>query len=127
MGLNLYVNSVIIYIPTFLFEYRNIRRIIFKTLHKFNGIDLEPVPTNQVKQIAGRAGRFGTLHEGGILTTLSKHDMRYLQQCMATPNENIKAAGLLPTSDHIVNISYAFPQLSLSEIIVHHDYLIYLI
>jgi ATP-dependent RNA helicase SUPV3L1/SUV3 len=38
---------------------RKIKRMIFESLHKFNGKNEIPLPLTQVKQIAGRAGRFG--------------------------------------------------------------------
>ncbi|TGZ81251.1 hypothetical protein EX30DRAFT_395746 [Ascodesmis nigricans] len=36
----------------------SVKRIIFETMEKFNGVDMIPVPVPSVKQIAGRAGRF---------------------------------------------------------------------
>lgn len=96
----------------------NIRRIIFNAVQKFNGEERELVPMNQIKQIAGRAGRFGTSHgENGIVTTLRPQDMPYLVECLQTPNEDIKAAGLLPSADHIVNLHYALPHLKLPDMI----------
>lgn len=84
---------------------------------KFNGIEREPISSNQAKQIAGRAGRFGTNHEAGLATTLIKKDLAYLQQCMKLSNEPMAAAGLLPSSDHVVNMASAFPGISLPSII----------
>lgn len=95
----------------------NIKRIIFQTMTKYNGQDSLPVASNQVKQIAGRAGRFGTAHEAGVATTFLKKDLAYLKECMAKPNEDLEAAGLLPTADHIVNLAHAFPELGLPAII----------
>lgn len=97
--------------------HRNIRRVIFQQLSKFNGVDTEPVAPSQVKQIAGRAGRFGTAHETGIATTLQARDHAYLQECMQRANDPVPAAGLLPTADHVVNLAAAFPQLGLSAIV----------
>ncbi|BGP12481.1 hypothetical protein JCM10213_006951 [Rhodosporidiobolus nylandii] len=36
-----------------------IRRIVFESLHKWNGTEEIRLPTPQIKQIAGRAGRYG--------------------------------------------------------------------
>lgn len=36
----------------------NIRRIVFESLEKFDGTQIAPVSPTQVKQIAGRAGRY---------------------------------------------------------------------
>lgn len=84
---------------------------------KFNGSEREPISANQAKQIAGRAGRFGTDHEAGLATTLMRKDLPGLQRSMRLANEPIAAAGLLPTSDHVVNMASAFPQLNLPSII----------
>ena len=48
-----------------------------------------------------------------------KEDIAILRRCINTPNELSGAAGLLPTTDHVVNLSYLFPGLSFPEIIVH--------
>jgi len=97
-----------------------IKRVIFQSLSKFNGEEVQLVAPNQVKQIAGRAGRFGTsgaASDGGQATTLLKKDLAYLQSCMERPNEAITAAGLLPSADHIANISAANPSLTLTAIL----------
>lgn len=39
--------------------FRKIKRMIFESLHKYNGKMEIPLPLTSVKQIAGRAGRFG--------------------------------------------------------------------
>lgn len=75
------------------------------------------MPPNQVKQIAGRAGRFGTAHESGLVTTLSRRDQAYMQDCMGTTNAPVAAAGLLPSPDHIASVAQARPLLGLPEII----------
>lgn len=72
---------------------------------------------NQVKQIAGRAGRYGTAHEAGLATTLQARDHGYLLECMQRTNEPLAAAGLLPTAEHVVQLAAAFPSLGLPAIV----------
>ena len=43
-----------------------IKRVLFTTLHKFNGIEVVPLPTSEVHQIAGRAGRFSHAEVGYV-------------------------------------------------------------
>ncbi|TFK45530.1 P-loop containing nucleoside triphosphate hydrolase protein [Heliocybe sulcata] len=70
-----------------------IKRMVFHSMHKFNGIKELPLSISQTKQIAGRAGRYG-LHgdsnSGGVVTTLLEADLPLLRETMA------KAAPSLP-------------------------------
>ena len=57
-----------------------IKRIIFSTLEKFDGRRRRPLTPIEVKQIAGRAGRFGTVYEEGEVTTMHAEDLRLVRQ-----------------------------------------------
>lgn len=46
-----------------------LRRVIFSTLRKFDGLRERPLSAMEIKQIAGRAGRFGH-HEEGLVGAL---------------------------------------------------------
>jgi ATP-dependent RNA helicase SUPV3L1/SUV3 len=46
-----------------------IRRVLFSTMSKFDGVDDRPLNESEVHQIAGRAGRFG-IHEEGFTGVL---------------------------------------------------------
>ena len=67
------VIAAIVEIPVILnwwyFAHRNIKRLIFSTLEKFDGQSMTELSVSQAKQIAGRAGRFGTEHSEGEVTT----------------------------------------------------------
>ncbi len=41
-----------------------VRRILFTSLEKFDGVEMRPLTAAEVKQIAGRAGRFGHFEAG---------------------------------------------------------------
>ena len=47
----------------------NIRRIVFSSMEKFDGKRMSTLSSSQVKQIAGRAGRYGTEYSAGLVTT----------------------------------------------------------
>ena len=50
----------------------NIRRIIFNELTKFDGVEIRQPSSPEVKQIAGRAGRYKMSYYdkgGGVVTT----------------------------------------------------------
>lgn len=56
-----------------------IRRIIFMTTVKFDGVERRPLNQYEVRQIAGRAGRRG-LYDEGYVTTTSKQEIERLKQ-----------------------------------------------
>ena len=58
-----------------------IKRIVFDTLSKWNGTERVPLSLSQIKQIAGRAGRYGTSHSGvgGEVLTRHEHEMETLR------------------------------------------------
>ncbi|WP_230533096.1 helicase-related protein [Microvirga roseola] len=47
-----------------------LRRVVFSTLSKFDGVRDRQLSAMEIKQIAGRAGRFGH-HDGGYVTALA--------------------------------------------------------
>ncbi|GAA5873176.1 hypothetical protein JCM3774_000072 [Rhodotorula dairenensis] len=95
-----------------------IRRIVFESLHKWDGRQEIRLPTPQIKQIAGRAGRYGVhtpvspsapdldpaeeetasaAAEGGVLgeaTTLDAVDLPILQDAMQQPTVQVTRASL---------------------------------
>lgn len=42
---------------------------MFERVEKYDGEIVQDLTTSQVKQIGGRAGRFGTVHSTGKVTT----------------------------------------------------------
>ncbi len=62
-----------------------IRRVIFSALQKFDGEERRELNSQEVKQIGGRAGRFGH-HEGGIVAVLAGHgDPSFIQTMLEAP------------------------------------------
>ena len=64
-----------------------IRRVIFTTLHKFNGDAVVELPPTDIHQIAGRAGRFGFHETGyvGVLKPCEAGALRVLSEALAAP------------------------------------------
>ena len=80
----------------------NIKRIIFTSMTKFDGKERRKLYPAEVKQIAGRAGRYsGDYSSGGIVTTLHPEDLSHLHICMGTPDLMISHAGVCPTFEHL--------------------------
>ncbi|KAM7268033.1 hypothetical protein ACFE04_010199 [Oxalis oulophora] len=79
----------------------NIRRVVFYSLSKYNGDKIVPVPASQVKQIAGRAGRRGSIYPDGLTTTLHLEDLDYLIECLKQPFSEVKKVGLFPFYEQV--------------------------
>ncbi|KAN0006761.1 hypothetical protein ACTFIU_004952 [Dictyostelium citrinum] len=83
----------------------NIGRVIFLTLKKFDGESLRELYASEVKQIAGRAGRFGTKYPIGTVTTLTTKGLEKIRKDWESPNIISDRAGLFPTPEQIERFS----------------------
>lgn len=77
-----------------------VRRIVFLEMDKFDGTGRRLLELSEIKQIAGRAGRFG-IHEAGYYTAMGERNLNYLRKVMATEEPVIS------------KVSLGFPQLLL--------------
>lgn len=64
-----------------------IRRVIFVDSEKFDGKTVRPLTATEIRQIAGRAGRFGKYDEGEVLTMSNP---RLISQALEKPIEPIR-------------------------------------
>lgn len=55
-----------------------VRRIIFLQAEKFDGVSRRKLTTAEVRQIAGRAGRFG-LYDKGYVTAMGEEELSYIR------------------------------------------------
>nr|POE51803.1 atp-dependent rna helicase suv3, mitochondrial [Quercus suber] len=116
-----------------------IKRMIFEASSKFDGITTRPLAIADIKQIAGRAGRYRTAaqvtetptssqalatvkgdqpttsieREGrenvGIVTTLENFDLPIVATAMSTEPEPIRTAGIFPPSAILERFAAYFP------------------
>ena len=111
------------------FTLRAIKRIIFESVTKYNGSQIELIEPAQIKQIAGRAGRFRTAAQAeanvgshldkssislpspnlGLVTTLEDADLPLLRKAMHTNTEPIMSAGILPPTSVLMQFAAYFP------------------
>ncbi|KAM0793677.1 hypothetical protein ACM66B_001106 [Microbotryomycetes sp. NB124-2] len=88
-----------------------IKRIVFESVHKWDGSKEVRLPTPQIKQIAGRAGRYGvhtsptapddgsavSTTTNGEVTTLDDSDLEIVREAMQEPTVQITQASLAAT------------------------------
>ena len=93
-------------------SHRKIKRIIFETSRKWDGTREIELSTSQIKQIGGRAGRYG-LHgnssEGGIVTTLYPEDLPAIKTAMGSDLPPIPGAVLPMNFDAYNTVQKAIP------------------
>ena len=86
--------------------------MIFETLHKFNGKQEVMMSISQIKQIAGRAGRYGQ-HDadsgGGAVTTLNPADLPLLKDILKAPLTPVHRAVLDANSVIVAKLSLLLP------------------
>ncbi|MDE2480790.1 MAG: RNA helicase [bacterium] len=83
-----------------------IRRIVFATLEKYDGIEERVLTPQEIRQIAGRAGRYG-IHEEGLVTSLDRRHLGLLKRSIerhdvATIDGPI---WISPTDEHLRRLS----------------------
>ncbi|KAI0713687.1 P-loop containing nucleoside triphosphate hydrolase protein [Earliella scabrosa] len=88
-----------------------IKRVIFETVSKFDGGSLRPLSVSQIKQIAGRAGRYG-LHQKdsvGVVTTLHPGDLDLVRQALKSSSPPLQHARLQMNYQSFSKIVRALP------------------
>ncbi|KAL4075970.1 P-loop containing nucleoside triphosphate hydrolase protein [Scleroderma yunnanense] len=90
-----------------------IKRVVFHSLRKFDGYSERSLSVSQIKQIAGRAGRYGLHGEpGGFVTTLNQRDLPILKTALSTPPESLTYATIDPAESWMEDIAQLLPSRS---------------
>ncbi|KAI8079764.1 P-loop containing nucleoside triphosphate hydrolase protein [Halteromyces radiatus] len=95
----------------------NIKRVVFSTVQKFDGREFRYMHIPQLKQIAGRAGRFGTTYASGEVTTFFNKDLAYVDKCLESPIIPLELAGLQPTVDIVEVFALQMPNETYSSVL----------
>ncbi|XAR57268.1 RNA helicase [Bertholletia excelsa] len=97
----------------------NIARIIFSTLKKFDGKEFRELTVPEIKQIAGRAGRYGSQFSVGEVTCLHAKDLSLLHSSLESPSPVLERAGLFPAYDLLCMYSRLHPKIGFHQILEH--------
>ncbi|KAI3837614.1 hypothetical protein MKX03_029739 [Papaver bracteatum] len=95
----------------------NISRIIFSTLQKFDGVEMRDLTVPEIKQIAGRAGRYGSKFPRGEVTCINGEDLPLLHSALGSPSPILECAGLFPTFDLLYLYSRLHPNAGFHQIL----------
>ncbi|MEQ1766263.1 MAG: helicase-related protein, partial [Methylotenera sp.] len=60
-----------------------IRRVIFSNIHKFDGVASRYLNSTEIRQIAGRAGRFG-IYDTGYVNVLENDELIHVEHMLST-------------------------------------------
>lgn len=63
----------------------NIKRVVFSSVVKFDGLEERMLSVSEVKQIAGRAGRFKSRFPVGEVSAFSRADLRHVHNALNYP------------------------------------------
>lgn len=93
------------------------KRVIFTTTEKFDGIQTRSLNVSEIKQIAGRAGRYG-LHDEGYVTAFSRSDLNHIEQSLKSelPKLNEKLS-IMPSIWHVEKLSHVLNTQNLTTIL----------
>ncbi len=56
-----------------------VRRIVFLQAEKYDGVSRRPLLVSEIKQIAGRAGRFG-IYDSGYVNAMGREELQYIRE-----------------------------------------------
>jgi len=95
----------------------NIGRVVFSAMEKFNGLEVGPLTASQIKQIAGRAGRYGSMFSQGEVTTLEEDDLPTLHRALVHQTTSLERAGLFPDLPQLEVFARRSPTMTFSRLL----------
>ncbi len=80
-----------------------VKTIVFTTLTKWDGEKEITLSDSSIRQIAGRAGRYG-MHEVGVVTALNKRDLDHIRAAMAAEAQPLPI--IAPIAPHMKMLDF---------------------
>ncbi len=92
-----------------------IRRVIFANIHKFDGLASRLLNATEVRQIAGRAGRFG-IYETGFVSILEDDERFHIEHMLATDDtSDLTKLPVAPNFNQLAEIASKMHTAKLAE------------
>lgn len=70
-----------------------VRRIVFLQANKYDGVSRRPLNVSEIKQIAGRAGRFG-IYNSGYVNAMGEEELEYIRERYEAEEEPVTEVNL---------------------------------
>jgi ATP-dependent RNA helicase SUPV3L1/SUV3 len=89
----------------------NIGRVVFSSIRKFDGVQERVLTDAEIKQIAGRAGRFNSIYPQGEVTAMYEKDLKIIKRALKADVSNTgdMQATLFPNFQQMEVFSSSFP------------------
>ena len=97
-----------------------IKKIIFTEAQKYDGEDFRHLGVQEVKQIGGRAGRYGFSDEAGIVSSYSQQDLNFLGKRFYEPDPTVSLSDVhvRPTFMHVKRICEEFGDYGIEKALI---------
>ena len=98
-----------------------IRRVIFSNIHKFDGVASRHLNATEVRQIAGRAGRFG-IYDTGYVNVLESDERIHIEHMLGV--DDTSDLRKLPVGIHFNQIDQLATQLhtrKIAEVLIYYQ------
>jgi ATP-dependent RNA helicase SUPV3L1/SUV3 len=96
-----------------------IRRVIFSSIDKFDGVASRLINATEVRQIAGRAGRFG-IYETGYVGAFENEELIHLEHMLTTSDvANLDKLPISPSFPHLSKIADSLHTTKISEALAY--------
>ncbi|MGV3531761.1 MAG: helicase-related protein [Chthoniobacteraceae bacterium] len=90
-----------------------VKTVVFTTLTKWDGEKEITLSDSAIRQIAGRAGRYG-MHETGIVTALNRRDLAKIRTAMEAESEPLPK--IAPIAPHMKMLDYLAQETGKSDL-----------
>ena len=94
-----------------------IRRVIFSMTHKFDGVASRNINATEVRQIAGRAGRYG-IYPTGYVNAFEDDELLHIEHMLSTSDQSeLQKLPIAPSFWHIQEIAQELHVAKLGELL----------
>lgn len=98
-----------------------IRRVIFSNIHKFDGVASRPLNATEVRQIAGRAGRFG-IYDTGYVNVLENDELIHIEHMLSIDDtSNLSKLPIGMSFNQIEQIAAKLHTKKIAEVLTYHQ------